>query len=74
MAKKYLKKCSLSLVITEIQIKTTLIFHLTSVRMAKINKTISNNARNDVGKADSISEIVNWPSHSGIHCREPSKR
>jgi hypothetical protein len=37
MASKYLKKCSTSLVTKEIQIKTTLGFHLTTVRMAVIH-------------------------------------
>jgi hypothetical protein len=42
MTEKHLKKCSTSLVIREMQIKTTLRFHLKLVRMAKI-KTSGNN-------------------------------
>jgi len=39
MAEKHLKKCSTSSVIREIQIKITLRFHLTAVRMAKIKNS-----------------------------------
>ena len=42
MNKKHLKKCSKSLVIREMQIKTTLIFHLTAVIMAKIKASGDN--------------------------------
>jgi hypothetical protein len=35
MAKKYMKKCSPSLAIKEMQIKTTLRFYLTAVRIAR---------------------------------------
>ena len=39
MAEKLLKKCSTSLVIREMQIITTLRFHLTPVRMVKIKNS-----------------------------------
>jgi hypothetical protein len=42
MAKKHTKKCSPSLAIKEMQIKTTLRFHLTPVRIASIKNTITN--------------------------------
>jgi hypothetical protein len=53
MVKKHMKKCSPSLAIKEMQIKTTLRFHLTPVRTAIIKNTNnSNNFGEDVGKKE----------------------
>jgi hypothetical protein len=42
MTKKHMKKCSPSLAIKEMQIKTTLRFHLNPVRIAMIKNTTNN--------------------------------
>jgi hypothetical protein len=69
MAKKNLKKCLVSLIIREMQIKTTLRFHLTPLRMAKIKKNSSNSTcwqGCGKGKHSSIAGgIASWYNHSG---------
>jgi len=67
MAEKHLRKCSTSLVIGEIQIKTTLRFHLTPVTMAKIKTSGDNRCGLECGEIGSsfVSGIKSWDNYSG---------
>jgi len=60
MTEKYLKKCSTSLVIREMQIKTTLRFYLTPVRLAKIKKKNSDDKRCLGGCGERVTPLHCW--------------
>ena len=53
MVNKHMKRCSISLIIRDMQIKTTMRYHFTPVRMAAIQKSKAINAGEGVEKRES---------------------
>jgi hypothetical protein len=68
MSKKHLKKCSASLASRKMQIKMTLRFHLTPVRMAEIKTTRTSSCWLECGARGALSLAggnANFYSHFG---------
>ena len=68
MANKHMKRCSISLIIRKMQIKTTMRYHLTQVRMTMSKSLQTINAGEGMEKKEpsyTFGGDANWYSHYG---------